>query len=147
MQNLNTAILIGNLVREPEIKYTTTGIAVATFVVANNNSYTKGNEVVQTVSYFEIKCFSNIAVTIGKYLHKGIQVAIKGQLKQDRWEDKITGKTVSKIYILADSIEFLTRKSDSQNQSQSQNQTYPNQSNNLSNPWSDVPAQQSQNNN
>lgn len=139
MKNLNNVILIGNLVREPEIKYSPSGVCICVFDIANNNSYLKGNETVESVSYFQIKCFGTIAQNVGKFLHKGSQVAVCGQLKQDRWEDKTTGKTVSKIYVLAVTIEFLSKKSDEKPQTQKQVQNQKSsttQTNNL-NPWAD----------
>ncbi|OHD10865.1 MAG: hypothetical protein A2Y34_09490 [Spirochaetes bacterium GWC1_27_15] len=108
-RDLNHIIIIGRLVRQPEIKYTTSGVPVTKFSIANNVSYGQGNEKKEIVNYFDINVWGNQAVSCEKYLKKGSQVAIEGQLRQNRWVDQATGKNQSKVEIVANSVQFLTQ--------------------------------------
>lgn len=114
-RDLNSVIIIGRLTREPEIKYTPSGVALANISVANNDSYKQNNEWKEIVSYFDVTVWGNNAVNCQKYLHKGSQVAVQGRLRQDRWEDKTTGKTASRVVIQCDNIHFLGSPSGSNN--------------------------------
>jgi single-strand DNA-binding protein len=110
-RDLNQVIVIGRLVKNPEIKYTTNGTPVTKFSIANNFSFTQNNEKKDYTSYFDINVWGNQAVVCEKYLKKGSQVAIVGSLRQNRWNDKATGQTRSKVEITASSIQFLTPQS------------------------------------
>lgn len=113
-RDLNHVSIIGRLVKDPEIKYTTSGVPVTKFSIANNTSYMQNNELVEYVNYVDINVWGNQAVNCEKYLKKGSQVAINGVLRQNRWNDKTTGQTRSKIEITANSIQFLSPASGSQ---------------------------------
>ena len=114
-RDLNHVTLIGRLVKDPEIKYTASGVPVTKFSIANNSSYMQNNELVEYVSYFDINVWGNQAVNCEKYLKKGSQVAVNGVLRQNRWNDKTSGQTRSKIEVTANSVQFLTPASGSQN--------------------------------
>jgi len=114
-RDLNQVTVIGRLVKDPEIKYTASGVPVTKFSIANNSSYMQNNELVESVSYFDINVWGNQAVNCEKYLKKGSQVAIIGALRQNRWTDKTSGQTRSKVEITANSVQFLTPASGSQN--------------------------------
>lgn len=107
-RDLNQVFLIGRLVKDPEIRYTATGTAVAKFSIANNVPFVQNKERKEYVNYFDINVWGNQAIVCEKYLKKGKQVAITGVLKQNRWNDKATGQTRSKIEITATAIQFLT---------------------------------------
>ncbi len=108
MNNLNSILLEGNLVRDPEISYTTKGTAVCTFSVACNRYYKQGEELEEEVSYFEVTAWNRLAEVCKEYLAKGRGVRVVGRLKQDRWEDP-EGKTRSKVHIVAEHVEFKPR--------------------------------------
>jgi len=107
-RDLNQVIIIGRLVRNPEIRYTTSGTPVTKFSVANNMTYMQNNEKKDLVNYFDINVWGNQAVNCEKYLKKGSQVAIIGSLRQNRWADKATGQTRSKVEITANTVQFLS---------------------------------------
>lgn len=106
-KDLNHVVLIGRLVKPPEIKYTASGQAIAKFSIACNDSYKQGDERKEYANFFDINVWGNQAVNCEKYLKKGSQVAINGTLRQNRWQDKQSGQTRSKIEITANSVQFL----------------------------------------
>lgn len=107
-RDLNMVVIIGRLTQNPELKYTTGGIPVAKFSIANNTSYMQNNERKNYANFFDVTVWGNQAVNCEKYLKKGSQIAIEGHLRQNRWTDPTTNKTLSKIEIVANSIQFLT---------------------------------------
>lgn len=106
-KDLNYVVLIGRLVKSPELKYTSSGMAVAKFSIACNDSYKQGEERKEYANYFDITVWNNQAINCEKYLKKGSQVAVNGVLRQNRWQDKQSGQTRSKIEITANSVQFL----------------------------------------
>ena len=145
--DINNLVIIGTLTREPEIKYTPTGTAIAAVSIANNQSYTVQNEKKEIVSYFGITAYGQTAVNVQKYLHKGSKIAVLGYLKQDRWTDKTTGKTVSKINVIAEQIQFISAPAASgQTAPQPQNtmQQYQQQSQNLNQQYQQYQPQSNQ---
>jgi single-strand DNA-binding protein len=105
MNNLNSILLEGNLVRNPEIKYTPQGTPLCKFCIASNRFYKQNNEFQKEVSYFNITTWSKLAQTCNERLKKGRGVRVVGRLKQDRWEDP-EGKIKSAIHIIANHVEF-----------------------------------------
>ena len=105
MNNLNSILIEGNLVRDPELSYTPKGSAVCKFSVACNRSYKQGDGFQKEVSYFDVSCWTRLAEVCGEYLKKGRGVRVVGRLKQDRWTDA-DGKGRSKIFIVAEHVEF-----------------------------------------
>ena len=105
MNNLNSILVEGNLVRDPELSYTTKGTAVCKFSVACNRFFKQEAEMQKEVSYFDISCWTRLAEVCGEYLKKGRGVRVVGRLKQDRWTDA-DGKSHSKIFIVAEHVEF-----------------------------------------
>ena len=108
MNNLNSILLEGNLVRDPEIGYTPKGAPVCNFTVACNRYYKQGEELEEEVSYFDVTVWNRLAEVCKEYLAKGRGVRVVGRLKQDRWEDP-DGKTRSKVHIVAEHVEFKPR--------------------------------------
>lgn len=107
MSDINKVLLIGRLVRDAEISYTQGGSAVVKFSIASNHSMKKGDQWVDEASFFDVVYFGKPAEGLKQYLTKGKQVGIEAHLKQDRWNDKETGKQRSKISIVADSVQLL----------------------------------------
>lgn len=107
MSNLNSVNIIGNLTRDPEVTTTAGGLEIGKFSIALNGRK-EGD-----VSYIDITVFDKLSTLCAKYLKKGSSVGISGSLKQERWKDK-EGNGRSKIHVIANNVQFLTSKSDSQ---------------------------------
>lgn len=105
----NLVVLMGNLTRDPEVRFTPSGVAVASFGLAVNNRYKKDGNVVDEVSFFDIEAWQKTAELCGEYLAKGRPVLIQGRLRQDRWEDD-HGNKRSKIKVVATAVQFLGTK-------------------------------------
>ena len=105
MNNLNSILVEGNLVRDPELKYTQKGAAVCSFALASNRYFKQDEETQKEVSYFDITTWSRLADVCGEYLKKGRGVRVVGRLKQDRWTSP-EGQTRSKVSIVAEPVEF-----------------------------------------
>lgn len=99
----NIAVLRGNLTRDVELKHLTDGKAVAEFGLAVNEGY--GDK--KSVSFFNIVAFGKLAETVEKYIGKGSSVCVSGKLKENRWDDKETGKRRSAVKVYANQVEFL----------------------------------------
>ena len=106
--SLNSVNIMGNLTRDPEMKYTPSGKAVCSISIANNRIYVKNGEKVTEVSYFEVEVWGVVAENCSKYLTKGQGIIVEGRLRQDRWEKD--GKTQSRVRITANNIHFLPKK-------------------------------------
>ena len=105
MNQLNSVMLEGNLTRDVEVKDFVAGFKVAQFTIAANRTYKNSNgELVDEVSYFDIKAYGNMAEMFSDKLKKGRGVRIVGRLKQERWKDK-NGKACSKVVVIAEHIE------------------------------------------
>ena len=105
MNNLNSILVEGNLVRDPELSYTTKGTAVCKFSVACNRFFKQEEEMQKEVSYFDVSTWARLAEVCGEYLKKGRGVRVVGRLRQDRWTDP-EGKPRSRIEIVAEHVEF-----------------------------------------
>jgi single-strand DNA-binding protein len=105
MNNLNSVLIEGNLIRDPELKYTQKGSAVCAFVLASNRYFKQDEETQKEVSFFEVTTWSRLAEVCGEYLKKGRGVRVVGRLKQDRWTSP-EGQARSKISIVAEHVEF-----------------------------------------
>ena len=105
MNTMNSVIVEGNLVRDPDQRETPKGTPVCNFCVASNRYFKKetGNE--KEVSYFDVEVWQKLALTCGKYLSKGKGVRVVGRLKQDRWQDG-DGNTKSRIKIVGQHVDF-----------------------------------------
>lgn len=106
-RDLNHVVLVGRLVRDPEIRYTPSNMAVSRFAVANGERIKQGNDWKDHANYFDVVVWGNQAVNCEKYLKKGSQVAVDGTLRQNRWNDP-NGQARSKIEIIVNSIQFLS---------------------------------------
>jgi single-strand DNA-binding protein len=88
MAGLNKAILIGNLGRDPEIRYTPSGLAVANFSLATTENWTKDGQKESRTEWHRIVAFGRLAEICGEYLAKGKQIYIEGKIQTREWEDK-----------------------------------------------------------
>ena len=109
-QDLNTVALIGRLAKSAELKYTPKGLAIATFAIAVNRSVKKEDGWKDEASFFECTVFGKQAESLKPYLVKGQQIAINGELKQDRWESD--GQTRSKVTVNAENVQLIGGKKD-----------------------------------
>jgi single-strand DNA-binding protein len=105
MNNLNSIIIEGNLVRDPDFRSTVKGIPVCKFDFASNRFFKQGAEMEKEVSYFTVETWGKLAEQANNLGHKGRGVRVVGRLRQDRWNDA-QGKTQSKIVIVAEHLEF-----------------------------------------
>lgn len=108
MPSLNKVMLIGNLTREPEIKHTPKGTAIAAFSLAINRNYTtETGEKREEVTFVELDAFGRVAEIIGQYAKKGHPLFVEGRLKLDTWNDKQSGEKRSKLKVTVESIQLL----------------------------------------
>jgi len=107
MANYNKVILVGNLTRDPDLKYIPSGTAVCEFGIAVNRTYkSKDGNQSEEVSYFDIEAWGRQAEVVNQYLSKGRPILIEGRLKQNRWETK-DGQKRSKIRGVLEQFQFL----------------------------------------
>jgi len=105
----NKVILIGNLTRDPELRYTPQGTSVCNFGIAVNRKYKQGDEMKEEVTFINIVVFGKQADNCGQYLNKGNPVLVEGRLQERRWETE-EGQKRSKHEVVAQSVQFLPRK-------------------------------------
>lgn len=106
MASESNITIIGNVTREPEMRYTPTGATNAQFSVAVNRRWMdrKSNEWQEKVSFFDVVCWRELAENVAESLTKGARVIVTGRLEQDTWDDKETGAKRSKVQIVADEV-------------------------------------------
>ena len=110
MGAVNKAILVGNLGKDPELRFTPGGQAVANFTVATNEAWTdKGGEKKERVEWHRIVAFGKLAETCGEHLNKGRQVYVEGRLQTREWTNKEGAKQYT-TEIVADTVVFLGQK-------------------------------------
>ena len=108
MANFNKVILAGNLTRDPELRYTPNGKAIAKFGLAiNRNWTTETGEKKEEVTFVDIDSFGRQAEVISQYLKKGRPVLVEGRLKLDQWDDKQSGQKRSRLGVVLESFSFL----------------------------------------
>lgn len=105
MADVNHVLLIGRLTRDAELKYTATGQPVCKFGLAVNRRRKDGDQWVDEANFFDIVIFGKTGESISQFLVKGKQVAVEGELRQDRWEQD--GQTRSKVEIIANNVQLL----------------------------------------
>lgn len=105
MNSLNSVLIEGNLVRDPEKKELENGVKLCTFSVASNRYFNQDNEKKSEVSFFDVETWNRTAELCLKTLAKGRGVRVVGRLKQDRWVDR-EGKNHSKVKLVGETVEF-----------------------------------------
>ena len=108
MASFNKVILVGNLTRDPELRYTPKGTAIAKIGLAVNRSWTtETGEKKEEVTFVDIDAFGKQAETIGQYMKKGRPILIEGRLRLDQWDDKQTDQKRSKLGVVLEGFQFL----------------------------------------
>lgn len=108
MASFNKVILAGNLTRDPELRYTPKGTAVARLTLAVNRTYSsEGGEKKEEVSFVDIDAWGRQAEVIAQYMKKGRPLLVEGRLKQDTWEDKNTKQKQSKLKVVLETFSFI----------------------------------------
>lgn len=114
MANLNKVMLIGNLTRDPEVKFTAKGTAIAQLGLAVNRSWSNdAGEKQEETTFVDVELFGRIAEIAGEYLKKGRPVYIEGRLKLDSWDDKQSGQKRSKMKVVAEQLQLLGGREES----------------------------------
>ncbi len=106
MANYNKVILMGNLTRDPELRYTPNGTAVATLSLAVNRRYKVNEESREETDFFDIVVFGKQAENCSEYLKKGRPILVDGRLSQRRWETD-EGQKRNKVEVVAFTVQFL----------------------------------------
>lgn len=110
MASYNKVILMGNLTRDPELKYTPQGSAVCEFGVAVNEKYKgRDGQMVENVHFFDVTVWAKTAELVSQYCRKGSSVLVDGKLQQDRWESQ-DGKKMSKVRVTGERIQFVNTR-------------------------------------
>lgn len=108
MANLNKVMLIGNLTRDPELRYTPKGTAVADIGMAINRVWSnESGQKQEETTFVDVTLWGRQAELAEKYLGKGRGVYIEGRLQLDTWDDKETGKKRSKLKVVGENLQFL----------------------------------------
>ena len=108
MANFNKVILAGNLTRDPELRYTPKGTAVAKIGLAINRTWkSETGENKEEVTFVDVDAFGRQAEVIGQYLKKGRPILIEGRLRYDTWEDKQTSQKRSRLGVVLEGFQFL----------------------------------------
>jgi len=107
MANVNRVTLIGNLTRDPEVKFTPKGTATATIGLAINRKYKVGEEMKEEVTFVDVELWGRQAEVVGEYCQKGRPLYVEGRLKLDQWDDKASGAKRSKLKVVGENIQLL----------------------------------------
>jgi single-strand DNA-binding protein len=108
MASFNKVILLGNLTRDPEVRYTPKGSAVCDLGIAVNRVYTtEGGEKREEVTFVDVVLWARLAEIAGEYLKKGRPIFIEGRLQMDTWDDKQTGQKRTKLRVVGESMQLL----------------------------------------
>lgn len=109
-EDLNRVILVGRLTRDAELQYTGSGWAITKMGLAVNRRRKQGDQWVDEANFFDVTLFGKRGESLSPYLQKGQQIAVEGQLRQDRWEQD--GMKRSKVFVEASNIQLLGSRSD-----------------------------------
>ena len=118
-RGVNKVILVGNLGKDPEMKYTASGTAIANITIATSESWNdkQTGEKVEKTEWHRVVAFTRLAEVIGEYLHKGSQVYIEGKLQTRKWQDQ-NGQDRYTTEIVANDMQMLGAKGGDQQQQQ-----------------------------
>lgn len=114
MASFNKVILVGNLTRDPQVKYTPGGTAVAEIGLAVNRQWfdKQSNSRKEEVTFVDVTLWGRTAEIAGEYLGKGRPVLIEGRLQTDSWDDKETGQKRSKLRVVCENMTMLGSRSE-----------------------------------
>jgi len=109
--NFNKVILAGNLTRDPELRYTPKGMAIASFGLAINRRWkSETGEAKEEVTFVDVDAFGRQAEVVAQYMKKGRPFLVEGRLKLDQWEDKNTHQKQSKLKVVLEGFSFIDTK-------------------------------------
>lgn len=108
MASFNKVFLMGNLTRDPELRYTSGGAAVASFGLAVNRKFKQGEEWKEDVCFVDITVWAKLGENCAQYLHKGSQAFIEGRLNFQSWEAE-GGQKRNKLEVVANNVQFLSK--------------------------------------
>jgi single-strand DNA-binding protein len=133
--DINSVTIVGRMTRDAELKYTNSGQPVTKFSIANNYSKKNGDNWEELTNFFDVTLWGKRGESLNQYLTKGTQLAVTGELKQDRWEQD--GQQRSRVLINANNIQLLggnkqggQQSNNQQSYSQPQNNQQPSNANN-----------------
>lgn len=114
MASFNKVILIGNLTRDPQVRYTPGGMAVSDIGLAVNRTWVdkQTNQKKEDVTFVDVTLWGRTAEIAGEYLTKGKQVLIEGRLQLDTWDDKETGQKRNKLKVIGENMTMLGSRQD-----------------------------------
>jgi single-strand DNA-binding protein len=108
MASYNKVILIGNLTRDPELRYTPKGMAIAKLGIAVNRTWkNEAGESKEEVTFIDVDAFGRQAETLAQYVKKGSPLMVEGRLRLDQWDDKQTGQKRSRLGVVLEGFQFL----------------------------------------
>jgi single-strand DNA-binding protein len=108
MASYNKVLLMGNLTRDPEVRYTPKGTAIAAVGLAVNRRWTtETGEQKEEVTFVDVEVWGRQAETVGQYLSKGKPIFVEGRLRLDSWEDKESGQKKSKLKVVCERFQFI----------------------------------------
>jgi single-strand DNA-binding protein len=108
MASFNKVILVGNLTRDPELRYTPKGTAIAKLGLAVNRVWTnESGEKKEEVTFVDVDVFGRTAENVGQYMRKGRPILVEGRLRLEQWDDKQTGQKRSRLGVVAETVQFL----------------------------------------
>lgn len=112
--NLNRVFLMGNLTRDPELRYTPKGVAIAKIGLAINREWKDADgQKKQECVFVDVDSFGRQAETLAQYLKKGSPLMVEGRLKLEEWKDKTTGQQRQRLGVVLEGFQFIGGKSDS----------------------------------
>lgn len=112
MASFNSVTLVGNLTRDPELRFTPKGAAVAKLGLAVNRTWTtEGGEKKEEVSFIDCEAWGKTAENIAQYHKKGSPIMLQGRLKMDTWDDKQTGQKKSRLMVVVETAVFIAPRS------------------------------------
>jgi single-strand DNA-binding protein len=108
MANVNKVILIGNVTRDPEVKFTSKGSAVTDVGLAINRTFTlESGEKREEATFVDVELWGRLAEIAGEYAKKGRPIYIEGRLRMDTWEDKASGQKRSRLKVVGENLQLL----------------------------------------
>jgi single-strand DNA-binding protein len=108
MASFNKVILVGNLTRDPELRYTPKGTAIAKIGLAVNRVWkNEAGESKEETTFVDVDAFGRQAETLAQYMKKGSPLLVEGRLRLDQWDDKQTGQKRSKLGVVLEGFQFL----------------------------------------
>jgi single-strand DNA-binding protein len=141
-RGVNKVILVGNLGRDPEVRYTPSGMAVANVTLATSESWKdkQSGETQERTEWHRVVFYQRLAEIAGEYLRKGSKIFVEGKIRTSKWQDKTTGQDRYTTEIIADNMQMLDSKGGSTGASGSEPAYEKSSSQNASSSAEAIPA-------